>query len=228
MGALRNSNWSLSHLPLVSPAWRQMFHLPSFFFPSSLPPPERHDTEGIFQRDFHPHQGFCWAVNHKWHLPSHPHSATKVQLCHFGHQFQTAAKRFLNQLVHCCTTVIPSSLHPSKNTMLWPYTRRTLYSIWVFNQFLPHATFMYFFSYQILVKFISICLPQLFYVACLLHALWLPPLFTADFFALSTGSLCEWSLYQNMTTVFLLVSFALSKRQALYTPYIDSSQIKTS
>lgn len=112
-----------------------------------------------------------------------------------------------------------------KHALLWPYTR-TLYSIWVFNQFLPHATFMYFSSYQISVKFISICFPQLFYVACLLHALWLPPLFTADFFTLST--VCEWRWYQNITTGFLLVSFTLSKRQALCIPSIDSSHIKTS
>lgn len=50
--------------------------------------------------------------------------------------------------------------------------------------------------------------------------------FTADFFTLST--VCEWRWYQNITTGFLLVSFTLSKRQALCIPYIDSSHIKTS
>lgn len=39
VGVLRNSNWSLSHLHLVSLAWRQMFHLPSFSFLDFFPPP---------------------------------------------------------------------------------------------------------------------------------------------------------------------------------------------
>lgn len=87
-----------------------------------------------------------------------------------------------------------------------------------FQSISPTCHFNVFFSYQILFKFISICFPRLFYVACLLHALWLPPLFTADFFTLLTNSGWVQLLSKHDHFIFLLVSFALSKKTSTVHP----------
>lgn len=82
-----------------------------------------------------------------------------------------------------------------------------------FQSISPTCHFNVFFSYQILVKFISICFPWLFYVACLLHALRLPPLFTADFFTLLTNSGCVSAAFIKTWPLHFFTSFICSQQK---------------
>lgn len=168
--------------------------------------------EGIFKGIFHLHQGFCCAVNHKWHLPSHPHSATKCRLL-FWLPVSNCCQKTSEQacpLLHHCQPMLPPSLQGLH--VVTAHKENVVLHL-AFQSISPTCHFNVFFSYQILVKFISICFPRLFYVACLLHALRLPPLFTADFFTLLTHSGCVSAAFIKTWPLHFFPSFICSQQK---------------
>lgn len=220
MGVLRNSNWSLSHLHLVSPAWRQIFHLPSFF---------SFFLEGIFRGIFQLHQGFCWAVNHKWHLPSHPRSVTQVQVVILLTGFKLLPEDFWTSL----STAAPLWTRPSPSPPRMPdcdCTRGEHCTPFGFSIDFSHMPFLCIFFLPDRSRIYFHLLPptvlwslstECFTTSSPFHRRLLHPL---------DKPILGMQLVSKRGHFFFASFFCSQekKKKALYIPYIDSSHIKTS
>lgn len=128
-------------------------------------------------------RGFVEQWITKWHLPF-AYSATKMPLAVSVTSCKLLPRDFQTSSVHCCTTVNTRSPPPLQARRVVTLHEESAVLHLGFQVISPTGHFFRFFSYRILRQ-----------LSCLLHALWLPPLPTAEFFALST--VCEQSLYQN-------------------------------
>lgn len=115
-----------------------LLFLPWFF------PLKRHTTEGIFQGDLHLHERFFWAVNHKWHLPSHPHSTTKAQLVILVTNFKLLPKDFWTSL----STAVPLSSQAPLTPPRMPrcdHTHRECWNLYGFAISFSHMPLLWIF-----------------------------------------------------------------------------------